>query len=221
MLLTKILTKENVIAMLVILAIFAAFAVLFHYLSKKINKEEVARTNNKRLIKDIVETSILVSLTIVLDLIFKMIPFMDMPQGGSVSLTMLPLLVIAFRNGTKWGVIGGVTYSILNLLLDGELYHWSSIFLDYLFAFGVIGLAGLFRPLVIKSNKTLSYVYMIIASTIVVLGRLAFAVLSGIIAFETPFVPSLVYNAPYILISGALCIASLCIIKNVVLNDIK
>ena len=217
MLLSSILTKENLIAILVILAIITVFAVIFNVLTKK-HKEVQVKTSQKRLIKDLIETSILVSLTVVLDLIFKMIPFMDMPQGGSVSLTMLPLLVIAYRNGTKWGVIGGVTYAIINLLLDGKLYHWSSIFLDYLFAFGVIGLAGVFKSFVEKSSNKLSYVYLVLGSSLVVVARLAFAVLSGIIAFETPFVPSLVYNAPYILISGALCIVSLCIIKDVIIK---
>ena len=41
-------------------------------------------------------------------------------------------------------------------LLDGKLYHWSSIFLDYLFAFGVIGLAGVFKSFVEKSSNKLS-----------------------------------------------------------------
>ena len=133
MLLTSLLTKENVIAMIVILAIMVILALIFNLIVKKQAKEDVTVNSRKRLIKDLIETSILVSLTVVLDLIFKAIPFMDMPQGGSVSLTMLPLLVISFRNGPKWGLIGGVLYAVINLLLDGKLYHWSSIFLDYLF----------------------------------------------------------------------------------------
>ena len=206
MLLTSLLTKENVIAIIVILAIMVILALAFNLIVKKQAKEDVTVNSRKRLIKD---------------LIFKAIPFMDMPQGGSVSLTMLPLLVISFRNGPKWGLIGGLLYAVINLLLDGKLYHWSSIFLDYLFAFGIMGIAGLFRTSVIKSNNVLSYVFLVIGSSIAVFGRLVFAVLSGIIAFETPFGASVAYNAPYVLISGALCIIALCIIKNIVLYEIK
>lgn len=67
-----------------------------------------------------------------------------MPQGGSVSLEMLPILFVAIRRGLGPGVATGVVYGLLQLLLPGAfVYHPLQALLDYPLAFGAVGLAGL------------------------------------------------------------------------------
>jgi len=65
-------------------------------------------------VKKITETAILVAFAIVIDVLFKLIPFLNMPQGGHVSIAMLAIIINGFRNGWKYGLAGGVLFATLN-----------------------------------------------------------------------------------------------------------
>ncbi len=70
-----------------------------------------------------------------------------MPNGGSVHpAAMLPLVMIGLRRGPKWGFLGCTVYGILDFMIDGgmALNVWS-ILLDYVVAYGMLGVAGFFR----------------------------------------------------------------------------
>ena len=106
-------------------------------------------TNAKTL--KLVESGVMIALATIL----SMIVLFKMPQGGSVTLcSSLPIIIISYRYGAKWGVFTGFVYGIIQLLLGlGDLKGVSavtvvgSIFLDYLLAFAALGLSGLFRKL--------------------------------------------------------------------------
>ncbi len=89
--------------------------------------------------RKLTEIAILIALAVVLEVIFTglgaFFPILALPYGGRVSLSMLPLFIITYRHGLWKGVTGGVIYGLLNLLLDGQLWHWASLPLDYLFFF--------------------------------------------------------------------------------------
>lgn len=65
-------------------------------------------------------------------------------QGGSISLVMVPIILLAFRRGWKAGMVAGLLIGILKLLLGGTLIHPIQIILDYPLPYAAIGLAGLF-----------------------------------------------------------------------------
>ena len=70
----------------------------------------------------------------------------ELPQGGSVTPAMLPLMVFCVRWGFAPGLAACTLFGLLQLLLDGAYtWGWISIFFDYLIAFGVLGTAGLCR----------------------------------------------------------------------------
>ena len=79
-------------------------------------------------------------------------PF-KLPYGGSITLcSMLPVMFFSYRCGLKWGLGAGLVYSVIRLLFGlGDLRGLTpgtligSIFLDYIFAFTVLGLGGMFR----------------------------------------------------------------------------
>ena len=78
------------------------------------------------------------------------------PMGGGVTiLSQAPIVVIGYRHGWKWGSFTGVVHGVLQMVLQG-LGNFSYvkglpaylilILMDYLLAFGVLGLGGaLFR----------------------------------------------------------------------------
>ncbi len=70
----------------------------------------------------------------------------QMPLGGTVSLEMLPILVLAVRRGLLAGLTGGVLFGAVDFLLEPYFVHWAQIFLDYPIAFAAVGLAGLWSP---------------------------------------------------------------------------
>ena len=79
-------------------------------------------------------------------------PF-ELPYGGAITLcSMLPVMFFSYRCGLKWGLGAGLVFSVLQLLfgLDAlkgisAMMVVGSIFLDYILAFTVLGLAGMFR----------------------------------------------------------------------------
>ena len=101
--------------------------------------------------RKIVVTGMLISLALVLSLItvFKL------PLGGSITLlSMLPIAMISIKYGIKWGVTSAFFYSLMQLVIDlGKVFSWglspfiliSSILLDYIFAYTVLGFSGIFR----------------------------------------------------------------------------
>ena len=168
----------------------------------------------------LVEVGIFVAIAIVLELISTLIPFLHMPQGGSISLGMLPIFIIAYRFGVKEGVIAGFVFGIVNFILSGYAIHWGSIFFDYMFAFSALGIAGLFKKTALSNN------FSFIAG--IALGgflRYVFHGLSGVIFFSSYagdfnpwFYSFIVYNLPYMLASIILVIIVGISIKDRILN---
>ncbi len=67
-------------------------------------------------------------------------------QGGSISATMIPLILFAFRWGAGWGVLAGLVFGTLKYFLSsGWAIDWVSIIFDYTVAYAMVGLAGLFK----------------------------------------------------------------------------
>lgn len=100
----------------------------------------------------LVEGAVMVALATVL----SFIRIFKLPWGGSITLlSMLPIVLFSIRRGVKAGMAVSVAYALLQFgqgIIDG-LFGWgltpgmliACIFLDYIGAFSVLGLAGLFR----------------------------------------------------------------------------
>lgn len=186
------------------------------------------------------ESAMLITVAIVLELISKQfIP--EFAFGGQITfVSMLPVILISYRHGVKWGLFSAFVYSLLEMVLgaktvsaaflpgyfgDGALIGKALLmcFLDYILAFTLLGLGGIFRNRKWKPGAAMS-----LGAVVAILCRYAAHVLSGYILFSSyaewyftqeafPFhawgaeliarlspnvlgiVYSLVYNAMYIL----------------------
>ena len=112
--------------------------------------------------KRLTESAMLLAVAIVLELVSKML-IPEQPFGGQVTLAaMLPVLLIAYRHGLRWGFVASFTYALMEMVLgsktvaaafqpgyfgDGTMIGNALIMcaLDYLAAYTALGLAGLFR----------------------------------------------------------------------------
>ena len=96
-------------------------------------------------IRALTEGAIMLALAVVLNYLSGII-FASLPQGGSVTLAMFPLLFYVHRWGMGKGLLVCFAYGTLDMLLGkGYAWGWQSILLDYLVAYTALGLGGLFR----------------------------------------------------------------------------
>ncbi|HEL1740025.1 TPA: energy-coupled thiamine transporter ThiT [Streptococcus suis] len=145
-------------------------------------------------------------------LVFDKIPLFTMPQGGSVSLVMVPILLLALRHGLGVGVLTGGIVGTIQLFYGGYFLNVFQVFLDYALSYAGIGLAGLVAPALSK-QKDLKHATLIIGLASFLGGsiRLVATFLSGII-FYADYAPagtpvwlySFTYNISYILPSTAI-----------------
>ena len=149
------------------------------------------QTKTKRL----TESAMLLAVAIVLELVSKMfIP--EQPFGGQLTIvSMLPVVLISYRHGVKWGLWAGVAYAMIEMLLgaknvaaafqpgyfgDGTMLGRAVVMclLDYLVAFTVLGLGGCLRERI--KNPAMA----LMCGSLIALGaRYAAHVASGYILF--------------------------------------
>ena len=99
-------------------------------------------TNQHLRIKALTEGAMMVALAQVL----SYVKLMQLPNGGSLTPAMFPILFYAVRWGLGKGLLAGFSYGLLQLIFDGAYaWGWQSMLLDYLVAFTPLGLAGLFK----------------------------------------------------------------------------
>lgn len=156
----------------------------------------------------LVEIAIMVAMAFVLEVVFTAFP--NMPFGGRVSLSLLPIIVLSWRQGIVPGIIGGVIFSILNMLLDGfgpaawgltYTIFIAAMFLDYLFAFGIVGLAGLVKRFL--GNNVYTFAIGIAFGAFL---RFLMHFISGMVLWsefapegQSPALYSFIYNGTYML----------------------
>lgn len=146
--------------------------------------------------KRLTESAMLLAVAIVLELFSKMfIP--ELPFGGQVTLvSMLPVILISYRHGVKWGLVSGVAYAMIEMAIgaktvaaafqpgyfgDGVLILNALIMcvLDYLVAFTVLGLGGIFRSRIENRGTALACGALVAQSC-----RYIAHILSGYILFS-------------------------------------
>lgn len=141
--------------------------------------------------------------------VLSLVKLVDLPYGGSITAcSMLPILIIAYRHGTPWGLLTGFVYGLLQMLLGVNNLSYATsalaaaaiIVLDYLGAFAVLGLAGLFRKMRSQSSA------LIWASVAVGLLRYVFHIISGCTVWAGLSIPttdallySIAYNGTYMI----------------------
>ena len=119
-------------------------------------------TTKKNNTKVLVECALLIAIATVLNVVCSFIPFLNLPFGGGFTVcSMLPIVLAAYRNGTKWGLLTGFVYAVVQMLLgfktvsaffmpgsDSYMVLWKAIcvcLIDYIIAYTVLGLGGIFR----------------------------------------------------------------------------
>ena len=164
----------------------------------------------KRSQKLTVKQLVFCAMAIALGTVLSNLKLYSFPWGGSVTLlSMLIICLPGYWFGLGAGILTGVAYGVLQLLIDPYVLYPSQLIVDYLLAFGALGLSGFFANA--KHGLLKGYLTG-------VLGRYVFAVISGWIFFGsyawegwTPALYSLVYNGIYIFAEAAITMVILAI----------
>ncbi|MBN6189454.1 energy-coupled thiamine transporter ThiT [Aneurinibacillus sp. BA2021] len=124
-------------------------------------------------------------------------------QGGSISLVMIPIVLLSFRRGVKAGLAAGLIVGLLKLMIGGSIYHPIQALLDYPIPYAAIGLSGLFAARM--AGKSASRARAVAGITLAAVIRFTCHFASGVIWFGS-FAPegmpvalySLLYNISYL-----------------------
>lgn len=110
--------------------------------------------NNKRTVI-LVESAVMVSMASILSLI----RIISLPYGGSVTLCcMLPLVILSYRRGIRWGIGASLVFSVIQMILgmgtisaaflpgEDQMVLYKAILmvvLDYFIAYSFVGFSGI------------------------------------------------------------------------------
>ncbi len=133
---------------------------------------------------------------------------LNLPQGGSVDLELVPLMIFAWRHGMAWGSCAGAMFGIVKILLGGYIRSPIQAFIDYPLAYSTIGLVAIFPDL--AQRRTVGII-------VAAFGEIACKLMTGAIVYgryapygQSPWAYSIAYHAPGIAlkfsISGAISI---------------
>lgn len=103
------------------------------------NRMNEPKLHKRGLGRHVAEIGVIVAFSCVLGFL----SFSMLPNGGQVSLDMIPILVLARLRGLRSGLIAAFAYGFLHFFQEPVIIHPLQAFLDYPLAFGVLGLAGL------------------------------------------------------------------------------
>lgn len=161
------------------------------------------------------ESAIMIALATILSLL----KLVDLPYGGSITFaSMLPVLLIAYRHGTAWGLLTATVHGVMQFILGTSVLSyvtgWASVvavvMLDYVLAFALIGVAGVFKKM--KSQRSA----LVLGALLVGILRYICHVASGATVWAGLSIPtadalsySFVYNATYMIPETiVLCLAA-------------
>ena len=147
-------------------------------------------------VRRLTESGMMIALATAISFVCSLIPVppFNFPFGGGITIAgMLPIILIAYLYGTRWGLLTGFVYSLIQMLLGHSTV--SSLFLpveeggmqlsaallicviDYVIAYTALGLGGIFR-------KRLSPVKALVLGSIVALAtRYLCHIISGAIFY--------------------------------------
>ena len=148
---------------------------------------------NKKKAQALTVSAIMIAFAVSISAICAAVPFINLPFGGGFTIaSMLPIIVVAYMYGTRWGLLTAFAYSIMQMLLgfntvsafflpgDSQMIWWRAIIvclLDYVLAYTVLGLGGAFRE---KKNKTTA---LVLGSVFAISLRYIVHIVSGAIFF--------------------------------------
>ena len=164
------------------------------------------RNESKKRLLAMVEGALMVALSVVLSLL----PMPSWPQGGSITVSMIPMVYYSYRRGAKWGLMAGLVYSGVQMLTGWYAPPAGTfgatvlcVLLDYVLAFALLGCADVIAQLFGQERRLVGYGVGALTVTLI---RFACSFLSGVLLWDSyapegmnVWIYSLTYNGSYMI----------------------
>lgn len=159
-------------------------------------------------VKDLCFMAFYVALFMVLDTFINALQIFDMPNGGSLGVSVIALLMASYHLGWKKGLVVALL-SVFAQFITGPMYTPDIVgfLLDYLLAFSAYGLASIFP------NFGWFYSGVLITNFI----RFLCSTISGVVVWDTALWGSIGYQCPYMIPTTILTL----IIVPILYNSLK
>jgi len=138
-------------------------------------------TRNGFTTKEMTRIALIAAISFVLSLIV----IFSMPQGGSVTIYLVPLFLAVSNEKLRNCLFIGLIVAVLQIILGGSIISPLSPFLDYIIPVVILTCAAVFKQNI--------YVNILLASVV----ALICYTLSGTLFWQVPLIPSLAYNATF------------------------
>ena len=147
-------------------------------------------------------SAVMVALATVLAMVCAVIPFLNLPFGGGFTVaSMLPIVIVSYMYGMRWGFFSAGVYSVIQIVLDLYLGRGSTLMalfmpnsddfmgygaavaillIDYVVAYSMLGFGGAFRNRI--KNKSLA---LALGSALALSLRYVAHIVSGYIFYGT------------------------------------
>lgn len=179
-------------------------------------------------VKRLTTSAVMIALAVVLSMyaVFKL------QNGGAVTIaSMAPIIYIAMVYDFGWAVAVAIAYSLLQMVTGGfypppagDLFSYVlEILLDYVIAFGVLSLAGVFLKMF--KNRVVG---IGVSTAIVIFLRFVCHFLSGILVWQSfapegqsPMIYSLFYNGSYMSIELLITTVVMVLLSKFILKSVQ
>ena len=170
---------KNPLSIAVLLGLMIVILALISFKKIKLDSKTMAR----------------IGLALALATILDFIKVIDLPNGiGSINLgSVVPIIVIALFYGPEIGMLTGLLFGLINLIISPYIVHPLQVLFDYPLPYMAVGLAGYFK------NKKL------IGASVGMFFKFIFHFISGFLFFGqfapdgwSPALYSFVANASYV-----------------------
>lgn len=90
--------------------------------------------------KVLLEGALMIALTAVLEILFTNLNLALFPNGGSISISMIPFLVFSIRHGWKMGLVVSLIFGIFQFILPLSIYFLTPVqyLFDYVLPYAVL-----------------------------------------------------------------------------------
>jgi thiamine transporter len=134
------------------------------------------------------------AVAVALSVLLGNLRLVELPNGGSIALAVIPLLALAATRGVRVGVLAGCCAGLAQALSGGTIIHPAQLGLDYLLAYAALGTAGIAHGR--GRSRALLSLSIVLAMSLHLLAMVA----SGVIFFATVAGPAaltyaIAYNA--------------------------
>jgi len=141
--------------------------------------------NASKLVTTLCEIGIFAALGFVFDelqgILFKAV----FPNGGSIGIAMIAVLIIAYRRGLWPALLTGLIMGVFDIATSAYIIHPVQLLLDYILPYALVGFAALLKPLFDKSEDKKSRILWIVIG----------AILGGLLKFTSHYLAGVLYWA--------------------------